>query len=127
MRKQSRQSASIEIDWIEQTRVAAGEAAGKPAAPPAGLLGRPFPNPTRAGIVIPLTVAAGGEHRLDVAIYDVVGRRVRTLVGGALHAGVHELDWDRRDDAGGKVGPGIYFVELTAGPTTESRKLVVID
>ena len=47
-----------------------------------------------------------------LAVFDLNGARVRTLVEGFLASGPHEVVWDARDDAGRSVGPGLYFVRL---------------
>lgn len=48
-----------------------------------------------------------------VVMYDVAGRKIRTLAEGAPVIGTREYVWDRRDAAGSVVGSGIYFVRLT--------------
>jgi flagellar hook assembly protein FlgD len=49
-----------------------------------------------------------------VSVFDVVGRRVRTLVEGVSSAGVNRVTWDARDDAGRPVGSGVYFVRFAS-------------
>jgi hypothetical protein len=58
------------------------------------------------------TVRLGIAHagRVQVSIYDVAGRRVRTLADRVFPAGEQELRWDGTDDAGNKIGRGVYFV-----------------
>jgi hypothetical protein len=48
--------------------------------------------------------------RAQVNIYDVAGRKVRTLADRMFPAGEQELKWDGTDDAGNAVGRGVYFV-----------------
>ncbi len=48
-----------------------------------------------------------------VEIFDLAGRRVRTLADGALPAGATVLAWDGRTAVGAKAGPGVYFARLT--------------
>jgi flagellar hook assembly protein FlgD len=57
-------------------------------------------------------VRVGIAHpgRLQIHIYDVAGRRVRTLADRVFPAGEQVLQWDGTDDAGAKVGRGVYFV-----------------
>ena len=47
------------------------------------------------------------------AVYDVMGRRVRTLVDGQLRAGATDLAWDGRDAAGVRAGSGLHFAGMT--------------
>ena len=60
----------------------------------------------------PATVRLGIAHagRVQVNIYDVAGRRVRTLADRVFPAGEQVLQWDGTDDAGRAVGRGVYFV-----------------
>ena len=48
--------------------------------------------------------------RVQVSIYDVAGRRVRTLADRVFAAGEHTLQWDGSDDSGVKLARGVYFV-----------------
>jgi serine protease len=59
-----------------------------------------------------LTVAH--PMRVHVAIYDVLGRRVRTLLDGAVAAASRPLLWDGRAEQGPPVSSGIYFVRATS-------------
>jgi flagellar hook assembly protein FlgD len=51
---------------------------------------------------------------LTVDLYDLSGRRVRSLGRGRHGAGVVELRWDGRDDRGGILPPGIYLYRVRA-------------
>jgi hypothetical protein len=63
---------------------------------------------------------------LQLAIYDVRGRRVWSPVLGAAVTGAHTVAWDRRDNAGVRVARGVYFVELNVGASSDRRKLVLV-
>ena len=90
-------------------------------AAPAGLrLGPARPNPARGGTRVAFELPAAGHARL--VLYDVRGRRVRTLVDGARAAGEHVARWDGRDESGAPAAAGVYFLRLeTAGGTRGSR------
>ena len=62
--------------------------------------------------------------RLD--IYDVAGRRVRTLLDGQRTATRHTVVWDGRNDAGDGMPPGVYFVRLEAPSLIETREVVLL-
>jgi hypothetical protein len=68
------------------------------------------PNPFFGGSRIEFTLAR--EDRVDLAVYDLGGRRLRTLKHGALAAGPQRFDWNGRDDAGHVAPAGVYFVKL---------------
>ncbi|MGD8396126.1 MAG: T9SS type A sorting domain-containing protein [Candidatus Eiseniibacteriota bacterium] len=126
LRFEKRRAAAgfIDLRWTERL-LAAAAVAGDGGGRVPGFVGRPHPNPTRAGIALGLDVPAGTA--LEVAIFDVQGRRVTTLLDGRADPGLRSVTWDRRDGAGHEVGPGIYLARLSAGAITETRKIVVID
>lgn len=68
------------------------------------------------------TLAAPAD--VDLAVYDVSGRRVRTLERGRLAAGQHRFRWDGRDGDGHDVAPGVLFVKLASGATQTTSKIV---
>jgi hypothetical protein len=62
-----------------------------------------------------------------LAVYDVAGRLVRTLVRTDAHpAGRHQVPWDGRDDFGASMATGIYFLRLSAGERTLAGKVLLI-
>lgn len=69
-----------------------------------------FPNPFNPRTTIPYSLAGAGAVRL--AVYDVAGRHVRTLVDGAVEAGDHLAAWDGCDERGVAVGSGVYLARL---------------
>ncbi len=94
-------------------------------APAVRLLGI-SPNPFNAQVIVSIEMAVNGFAQLD--IYDVRGSRIRRLVDGndMLAAGPQGFRWDGRDDDGGAVSSGVYFVRLSAGRTVELGKLVLV-
>ena len=76
-------------------------------------LGRPIPNPARGFMRIPFALPQNSRVRL--AIYDVRGARLRTLIDAALPAGPHHASWDGLDDVGRPVAAGVLFLKLDAG------------
>ncbi|MBU1072535.1 T9SS type A sorting domain-containing protein, partial [bacterium] len=71
------------------------------------------PNPFSAGARIAFTLDR--PQRVRLAVYDVAGRRVATLVDDDLDAGPQERVWDGATDAGGRAAAGVYIVRLEAG------------
>jgi hypothetical protein len=82
------------------------------------------PNPFNPRTVIKFSLAADGPTKL--VIYDVNGRRVRTLVNELQKAGPHEAVWDGTDDAGRTVTSGVYWSQLQAGDYSSNKKMVVL-
>ena len=91
---------------------------------PATRLYQNSPNPFNPRTSIRFSLAVAGPAELT--IYDVNGRKVKTLVSGSLSAGDHTEVWDGTDDAGHKVGAGIFWSQLSAGGYTSNKKMVVL-
>jgi len=85
-------------------------------APEVDFLAAPTPNPVRGSAMIHFGLARAGEVRLE--LFDMAGRRVRSLAGGVLAAGPHFTQWDGRDQHGQRVTAGIYFLRLTTPSRT---------
>jgi flagellar hook assembly protein FlgD len=63
---------------------------------------------------------------VTLSIYDVEGRRVRTLVEETMKEGYHERIWDGTDANGTSVGSGVYFYRIRAGNRTITKKMVLL-
>lgn len=63
---------------------------------------------------------------VELLIFDVSGRKVRTLQVGLQGAGEWSVRWDGTDDFGGRVPPGIHFCRLRVGERESSRKLILL-
>ena len=74
--------------------------------------------------MIRFALPVGATVKLDV--FDIQGRRLRTLQDGALPAGYDAVEWDGRDGAGIRVPPGTYFYRLTAGSFRAERKMTIV-
>jgi len=68
------------------------------------------PNPFNPETEIPFTLERAGEVR--IAVFDLAGRRVATLLADTRPAGPGEVRWNGRDDAGRTVPSGSYYVIL---------------
>jgi choice-of-anchor B domain-containing protein len=82
------------------------------------------PNPFNASTQFRFEVAAPGPVQL--VLFDVRGRRVRTLIDAPLGAGLQTRPWDGRDDDGHAVASGTYVARLTAGGTSSTRRLQLV-
>ncbi len=96
-----------------------------------------YPNPFSRTTTIPYCVprsrgaeVQGGDvstyQLANLSVYDLSGRRVRTLVDAELEAGYYAAPWDGRDEAGDKVPGGIYFYRLAAGKLVSTKKLTFL-
>jgi hypothetical protein len=63
---------------------------------------------------------------VQLRLYDVRGRLVRTLVAGPQPAGEHELIWEGVDDSGKSVASGVYFLRLQVGEERLEQRLTLV-
>lgn len=109
----------------------APNAAGQPGDPVIGdfLLGQNYPNPFNPETAISYQLSPKGQAALsnvDLAVYNLRGQKVRTLVQARQPAGGYEVQWDGRDDGGRPVPSGVYFYRLQAGGQAAARKMHLI-
>jgi enterochelin esterase-like enzyme len=108
------------LEWIDDMRLAATPADRLPQEETAGLLLTHRPNPVRGTTTFSFDLERQGHASL--AIYDVRGRRVDTLLDEFVGGGRHRVLWNARG-----VCAGIYFCRLEVGSHTLSAKLVVTE
>ena len=84
-----------------------------------------YPNPFNPQTRI---TQVSGEHAggVELAIYDVLGRRIRTLVVTEQGLGRHEAVWDDRDEGRMPVGSGVYVYRLRAGDFRVTRRMLLV-
>ncbi|MGB7061078.1 MAG: T9SS type A sorting domain-containing protein [Candidatus Zixiibacteriota bacterium] len=83
-----------------------------------------YPNPFNNETVVKFNLRRSTE--VSLAIYNILGQRVRTLVEGRLAAGSQIVSWDGKDDKGNDLSSGIYFYQLKAGEMSETKRLVLL-
>jgi hypothetical protein len=79
------------------------------------------PNPSRESTDLSFTLDR--SQKVMVGVFAVDGRRVRVLCRGLLEAGQHHVAWDGRDDAGHRVGSGVYFAGLETSNGKVTRRI----
>ena len=95
------------------------------ALPPKPLtLYQNYPNPFNPSTTIAFFMPRDAHVRL--AIYDVSGRLIRTLMNGPMEAGRRSIDWNGRNDRGAGVGSGVYYYRLETGKKVLTRNLVLM-
>jgi hypothetical protein len=63
---------------------------------------------------------------VTLAIYDVSGGHVRTLLNRPMAPGLHVEEWDGRDASGKSAPSGVYFYRLKAGKRTLTKKMLMV-
>lgn len=91
-------------------------------------LAAPYPNPARGASTVSFTIGGAGERAVpaDIVIYDVAGRRVRTLMRGEFKPGIYRAVWNGLRDSGTRAAAGVYFVRMRVDnePFGEAKNLV---
>jgi endonuclease I len=87
------------------------------------LLHQNAPNPFNPATVISFELESGGP--VDLQVFDVAGRLVRTLYAGTVAAGRHELTWQGRDGEGRSVAAGVYFYRLRADGAVQTKRMLL--
>ncbi len=82
-----------------------------------------YPNPTGRGATF--LVRSQGQEASRLALFDVQGRRIRTL-GPVRGDGFHAVPWDGADGEGNRVASGVYLLKAEGGWGTASARVVVV-
>lgn len=82
------------------------------------------PNPFRASTTLRYQTANAGPATL--AVYNVAGQKIRSLLNGRAESGPHTVTWDGRDDAGRAMTAGLYLVRLAIGDDVSIRKAIMV-
>jgi hypothetical protein len=83
-----------------------------------------FPNPFNPKTTIRFALANEGD--VNLAVYDITGRVVKTLVDGKMAAQQHEVVWDGTNNDGFKTASGVYFYKLIADGKVFTDKMVML-
>lgn len=82
------------------------------------------PNPFNPSTTATIALPNAGVTKL--AVYNVLGQKVRTLVHGEIEAGNHSFVWNGLSDAGTQVSSGVYYLILQSGNTVAKQKIVLM-
>ena len=64
---------------------------------------------------------------VNLSIYDVAGRKVRTLVSESKPGGIHSAHWNGKSDEGVPAARGVYFIKLTAPGIEKTTKMLIME
>lgn len=93
-------------------------------SPTVAALRQNYPNPFKAGTVIPYDVPRGAH--VNLAVYNLRGEKIAVIEDGDRLPGTYSAQWNGRDGAGKDVASGIYFCRLTIGGETRTAKMTLI-
>lgn len=83
-----------------------------------------YPNPFNPTTRIAFSLAK--PSHVQLAVYDIVGRKVAELADGQFETGVHSVEWNATNGAGQPVAGGIYYARLTQGGTSTFIKMMLM-
>lgn len=87
-------------------------------------LAQNYPNPFNPTTEIAFNVPVQADVR--IAVYNLMGQHVRTLVNGSVSPGVHRIAWNGRSDSGSPVTAGVYLYRLEAPGTVVTKKMLLM-
>ncbi len=83
------------------------------------------PNPFNPVTTLSFAVPAPGGD-VEIAVYDIAGRRTALLASGHRDAGRYTVVWDGSDDGGRRVASGVYFARMVASDYVTMRKMILL-
>jgi len=83
-----------------------------------------YPNPLNPETIIPYDLPE--NIFVNITIYDLLGRQVKTLVNQVQNAGFNSIQWNATNDYGEPVSAGIYLYQIQAGTFYQTRKMVLL-
>lgn len=120
--------------YLDGDEVTAGSDPGNPLSTPLNVSVGPRPTlPTKLATIGPnpfrvsteVTFALATSGRVDLVVYDVLGRQVKSLARGRwFEAGPQRLRWDGRDEGGRETVAGVYFVKMKTDTGQWSRPVI---
>ena len=84
-----------------------------------------YPNPFNPSTQISFDIPEGSEL-VSLNIYNILGKKVSTLLNNVVNPGKHKIEWNAKDNEGNPVASGIYFYELSSSSFTARKKMLLI-
>jgi hypothetical protein len=83
-----------------------------------------YPNPFNPITEIRFTLPK--SEKVELVIYDVLGRKVSKLIDASMSSGRHTAIWNGTDDYGNAVASGVYFYRLESKNFTQTKKMILM-
>jgi hypothetical protein len=83
-----------------------------------------YPNPFNSTTIIRYGLPEAGNVKIQV--YDVLGRKVTTLINEPQTAGWHQVQWNAKSTHGIDVSSGIYFYRIEVGGYSQTKKMLLL-
>jgi len=89
-------------------------------------LSQNYPNPFNSATQIKYSLTNSGKQQTQLIIFDILGKRIKTLINEQQAAGNYTAGWDGTDDLSNQVPSGVYFYQLTSGTFMQDRKMLFL-
>ena len=83
-----------------------------------------YPNPFNPITTLRYELPENGH--VNIMIYDMLGKQVKTLINQTQDAGYRSIIWDATNDYGKPVSAGIYLYQIQAGEYISTKKMVLL-
>jgi len=109
---------------ITRTPVVVGVDSKEVATPQQFALSRNFPNPFNPSTTLSYSLAH--ETEVSIVVYDILGKKIQTLVEGKQKAGSYTIHWNGTDESGASVPSGVYLCKMVTPEYTQVHKMVLM-
>ncbi len=86
--------------------------------------GQAYPNPFTDNTTISFTLDKPSD--IGIEIYDLNGKKIKTLASGDFQAGIHQITWDGTEENHSRVPAGIYYYRIIGGNAAISQRIILI-
>ena len=83
-----------------------------------------YPNPFNP--ITTLRYDLPEDAMVNITIYDMMGRQVKTLINDEQTAGYRSLQWNATNDAGSPISAGMYLYMIQAGEFRQTKKMILL-
>ncbi len=97
---------------------------GTAATPAKFTLNQNYPNPFNPTTNISFNL--GKSERVTLAVYNMLGQKIKTLVDKQLPAGAHQITWNGKDEAGRAMASGVYYYRLETESQQATKKMLLL-
>ncbi|MGD9899818.1 MAG: lamin tail domain-containing protein [Calditrichaceae bacterium] len=90
-------------------------------------LHRNYPNPFNPSTRISFDIPSdkGGSVNAEIAVFDVLGRKIKTIISDSFAPGTYEIEWDGKNEQAIPMSSGMYFLTLKSDTYVSTRKMIL--
>ena len=88
------------------------------------IISRNYPNPFNSITHIDYQVPI--DNHINITIYDIMGREVKTLMDQVQIKGIYTIDWNGQSEYGKSVSTGVYYFQFTSNGFSDEKKMIFL-